>query len=250
MTLGIKDDLALNIEQMTQLLEGRKRFLQEKNEWIKQGGDITRLHPILEEYSDEAGETSGHYFHQDLLVASFIHQRNPTRHIDVGSRLDGFVAHVASYRKIEVFDIRKLKESCHKNIVFTQLDVTKVSEKSISDSISCLHAIEHFGLGRYGDEIDVVGHEKGIDSLVSMLKRDGFLYLSMPIGSRDEVHFNAHRIFHPQTILRIPSIENNLKLTRFDFVDDEGDLNLDTNINSIKTDLNHGCGIYTFQKKN
>ena len=248
--MGIKDDLALNIEQMTQLLEGRKRFLQEKNEWIKQGGDITRLYPILEEYSDEAGETSGHYFHQDLLVASFIHQRNPTRHIDVGSRVDGFVAHVASYRKIEVFDIRKLKESCHKNIVFTQLDVTKVSEKSISDSISCLHAIEHFGLGRYGDEIDVVGHEKGIDSLVNMLKKDGFLYLSMPIGSRDEVHFNAHRIFHPETILRIPSIEKSLKLTRFDFVDDEGDLNLDTNINLIKTDLNLGCGIYTFQKKN
>ena len=248
--MGIKDDLALNIEQLTQLLEGRKRFLQEKNEWIKQGGDITRLHPILEEYSDEAGETSGHYFHQDLLVASFIHQRNPTRHIDVGSRVDGFVAHVASYRKIEVFDIRKLKESCHKNIIFTQLDVTKVSEKSISDSISCLHAIEHFGLGRYGDEIDVVGHEKGIDSLVNMLKKDGFLYLSMPIGNRDEAHFNAHRIFHPETILRIPSIEKSLKLTRFDFVDDEGDLNLDTSINSTKTDLNLGCGIYTFQKKN
>ena len=235
---------------MTQLLEGRKRFLQEKKEWIKQGGDITRLHPISEEYSSEAGETSGHYFHQDLLVATFIHQRNPARHIDVGSRLDGFVAHVASYRKIEVFDIRKLKESCHKNIVFTQLDVTKVSENSISDSISCLHAIEHFGLGRYGDEIDVIGHEKGVDSLVSMLKKDGFLYLSMPIGSRDEVHFNAHRIFHPETILRIPSIEKCLKLTRFDFVDDQGDLNLDTNINSIKTDLNLGCGIYTFQKKN
>ena len=248
--MGIKDDLALNIEQMTQLLEGRKRFLQEKNEWIKQGGNITRVHPILEEYLGEAGETSGHYFHQDLLVASFIHQRNPTRHIDVGSRVDGFVAHVASYRKIEVFDIRKLKESCHKNIVFTQLDVTKVSENSISDSISCLHALEHFGLGRYGDEIDVIGHEKGVDSLVSMLKKDGFLYLSMPIGSRDEVHFNAHRIFHPETILRIPSIEKCLKLTRFDFVDDQGDLNLDTNINSIKTDLNLGCGIYTFQKKN
>ena len=82
-----------------------------------------------------------------------------------------------------------------------------------------------------------------------MLKRNGFLYLSMPIGSRDEVHFNAHESFIPRQYC-IPSIKKNLKLTRFDFVDDEGDLNLDTNINSIKTDLNHGCGIYTFQKKN
>ena len=73
--MGIKDDLALNIEQMTQLLRVAE-VSSRKNEWIKQGGDITRLHPILEEYSDEAGETSGHYFHQDLLVASFIHQRS------------------------------------------------------------------------------------------------------------------------------------------------------------------------------
>jgi hypothetical protein len=30
------------------------------------------------------------------------------------------------------------------------------------DSLSCLHALEHFGLGRYGDPIDPRGHEKGI----------------------------------------------------------------------------------------
>ena len=34
-----------------------------------------------------------------------------------------------------------------------------------SDSISCLHAIEHFGLGRYGDPVDVLGHVKALDNI-------------------------------------------------------------------------------------
>ena len=34
------------------------------------------------------------------------------------SRIDGFVSHVASFRKIEVMDISPLKISIHKNIKF------------------------------------------------------------------------------------------------------------------------------------
>ena len=37
------------------------------------------------------------YFHQDFVVARKIFERNPRLHIDVGSRVDGFVAHVATF---------------------------------------------------------------------------------------------------------------------------------------------------------
>src|ERR1700687_2885292 len=70
----------------------------------KLGGTITHSYPILTDYDAAAGSASGHYFHQDLLVASFIHDKKPARHIDIGSRIDGFVAHVASFRNIEVMD--------------------------------------------------------------------------------------------------------------------------------------------------
>src|ERR1700689_4816288 len=80
------------------------------------GGTITHGYPILTDYDAEAGSARGHYFHQDLLVASFIHDRNPARHIDIGSRIDGFVAHVASFRNIEVMDIRALHNIGHRNI--------------------------------------------------------------------------------------------------------------------------------------
>ena len=80
---------------------------------------------ILFDYSDNAGNYKGHYFHQDLLVANFIYEQNPKRHIDIGSRVDGFVAHVASFRKIEVIDVRSLTKSKHKNIQFRQMDFMK-----------------------------------------------------------------------------------------------------------------------------
>jgi len=67
--------------------------------------------PNLLDKNESGGTTSGHYFHQDLLIARKIFQRNPLRHIDVGSRIDGFVAHVAVFRTIEVLDIRPVPSS-------------------------------------------------------------------------------------------------------------------------------------------
>jgi hypothetical protein len=65
--------------------------------------------------------------------------------VDIGSRVDGFIAHVASFRDIEVLDIRKNEEKIE-NITFIQADVMKPDEKykNYCDSISSLHAIEHF----------------------------------------------------------------------------------------------------------
>jgi hypothetical protein len=116
-----------------------------------------------------------------------------------------------------------------------------------ADSISCLHAIEHFGLGRYGDPIDPDGHQKGFANLVDMLEPNGTIYMSFPIGRKNEVHFNAHRVFHPRDVLTWQSSKD-LSLERFDYVDDVG--NLHQNINLLGKDINVtlGCGIYTFKK--
>ena len=51
--------------------------------------------PCLGDRYDPSGAASGHYFYQDLLVARRIYERRPVRHVDVASRVDGFVAHVA-----------------------------------------------------------------------------------------------------------------------------------------------------------
>lgn len=224
------------------------KYRKDKAEWLKKGGVINKQFMILSDYYDDAGISKGHYFHQDLLVAKLVYEHNPKRHIDIGSRVDGFVAHVASYREIEVLDLRPLEMSVHENIIFRQADFMKPQELEKVDSLSCLHAIEHFGLGRYSDPIDVDGHNKGIANLVDLVETGGRLYLSVPISKRDEIHFNAHRLFHPETILQHPSIDTYTRLIRFDFVDDNGDLFLAKSIEDVPAEIKYGCGIYTFER--
>ena len=224
------------------------RYRKDRKLWLNNGGKIDRNYMILSDFEDAAGTASGHYFHQDLLVAKLIHDHGPTRHIDVGSRVDGFVAHVAAFREIEVLDVRPLTESVHSTITFLKADLMKPVNIGFTDSLSCLHAIEHFGLGRYSDPVDVDGHVKGLSNLIALISPRGRMYVSFPIGQSDEVHFNAHRVFHPKTILAYPSVQESLKLIRFDFVDDSGNLNLETEIDDVPADTTYGCGIYTFEK--
>lgn len=224
------------------------KFRQHRQLFMKMGGTITHSRPILSDFDDAAGTAAGHYFHQDLLVAQLIRNSNPKRHIDVGSRIDGFVAHVASFRKIEIIDIRPLKNSEHENIVFLQHDLMSDNVLPLqADSVSCLHAIEHFGLGRYGDRIDPDGHKLGFKNLVNMVAENGTLYISFPISNQNQVHFNAHRIFHPRDIFNWPGSEM-LRLKRFDFVDESGKLNKAIELDSLPDKIKHGCGIYSFTK--
>ena len=200
---------------------------------------------------EEGGIASGHYFHQDLLVARKIFERSPAYHVDVGSRLDGFVAHVASYRSIEVLDIRPITKKVH-NIVFHQFDLMNPAGnfEAYCESISCLHTLEHLGLGRYGDPIIVDGYKKGFSTLWSILKKGGILYLSVPIG-RQRIEFNAHRVFAIRTILNLA--DEKFDLLEFSYVDDEGSLHEHVQLtnDAIEKSLNcwYGCGIFEFRKR-
>ena len=78
--------------------------------------------PCLHDKNDEAGNSKGEYFLQDLYVAKRIFNANPINHLDVGSSFDGFVAHVASYRDIDVLDIRPINSKLP-GIKFKQFDL-------------------------------------------------------------------------------------------------------------------------------
>lgn len=225
-------------------------FLSQLREFRKLKGVPYCLHPIISDYDDQAGSASGHYFHQDLLVATLINRANPQRHIDIGSRVDGFVAHVASFRKIEVIDIRDLDDVGHENISFIKADLMNVDsiDSNMTDSISCLHAIEHFGLGRYGDPINPNGHIVGFNNILRMLKPGGVLYISFPIGMSTQVFFNAHRIFQPNEIFNWFDKSQHITLERFDYVDDGGALHTNFDLEHETLNVMHGCGIYVFRK--
>ena len=162
------------------------------------------------------------YFWQDLYVARQIFLGNPMRHIDVGSRVDGFVAHVASFREVEVFDVRPISTQVP-GIQFKQADLMNL-EADIADgkvkkcdSLTCLHALEHFGLGRYGDPINPNGYAEGFANMAKLLELGGRFYLSTPIG-RERVIFNANWVFDPRTILSLAKT-NGLQLESLMVVD-------------------------------
>jgi hypothetical protein len=207
--------------------------------------------PILGERFSESGILSGHYFHQDLFVARKIFKNSPKRHLDIGSRTDGFVAHVAVFREIEVIDIRDQTGKV-KNVVCRKADLMQLPDDMIDffDSISSLHAVEHFGLGRYGDPVDYKGYLKALANITRMLKTSGKFYFSVPIGEQ-RIEFNAHRVFSVSYLLRL--LSDNFILDSFSFVDDNGDLFEDVEMNQAEIERNfgchYGCGIFELTKK-
>ncbi len=210
-----------------------------------------KFYPCIEEKYQKSGTASGHYFHQDLLVANKIYINKPVKHVDIGSRIDGFVAHVASFRDIEVFDIRDMAEQI-RNIHFKRLDIMDGNAVShdYCDSISCLHALEHFGLGRYGDRVDYNGHLLGWENIYKMLKKGGKCYFSVPIG-KQRIEFNAHRVFSVEYLVNV-MIGSRYKIDSFSYVNDKGDLVSDAALDegSVKNSfsLNYGCGIFELSK--
>ncbi|MBC7947578.1 MAG: DUF268 domain-containing protein [Chitinophagaceae bacterium] len=212
---------------------------------------LITLRPILEDKHDESGVLNGAYFHQDLLVARKVFLNKPDRHIDIGSRTDGFVAHVAVFRPIEIIDIRP-QHSKVENISFLQGDLMNpVSPQLVSccDSLSSLHAIEHFGLGRYGDPIDPAGHTKALDNIHSMLKPGGTFYFAVPMGPQ-EIEFNAQRIFSLRYLLQL--LKDRYSINDFSFVDDKGDLHTKVALNEENINSNcgctYGCAIFDLRK--
>jgi len=212
---------------------------------------LARSFPCLTDRYETNGELEKHYFHQDLFVAQRILQGSPNRHIDIGSRVDGFVAHVAVSRKIEVLDIRPMPFSAD-NIEFLQCDLMNRIPSSLTeccDSLSCLHALEHFGLGRYGDPIDVNGHLVGFKNLSSMLTSGGTLYISVPIGEQ-RIEFNAHRVFSIHYLLNM--FDDNFSLKQFSYINDEGNLLKEVALSDEIIQRNagcwYGCGIFELTK--
>jgi len=211
---------------------------------------ITRRYPMLNDRTSGAGAARGGYFHQDLLVARRIFENNPARHIDIGSRIDGFVAHVASFREIEVLDIRPLSEQVQ-NIRFRQVDFMQepFPLADCCDSVSCLHALEHFGLGRFGDPLDPEGHLKGFRNLHRIVRTGGRCYLSVPLGPQ-RIEYDAHRVFSLDYLLRM--VSGRFRLDRFSYVDDSGALHEDVRPTPelIATDCEctFGCAILEMTK--
>ncbi len=225
-----------------------------KNNRLHDGFSLNEnyMRPMLRDAYEEAGELDAHYFLQDIEMARAVVDSAPVVHYDIGSRIDGFIAHILSsgrIGKVVLMDVRPL--SVHvEGLDFIQTDATTLNniEDVSLESLSALHAIEHFGLGRYGDSINPESWKYALESIQKKMKVGGVFYFSVPVGPVNKLVFNAHRIFAPSTVI---STLDQMNLISFKYIHEmkviDVDINCIQNIDDLVSE--YDCGLFIFVKR-
>lgn len=226
-------------EDIVKYQEMNKRFnfrIQEQYSW-----------PVVGDKYAPAG-AMGNYFWQDLWAARLIIRSGIKEHFDIGSRLDGFIAHLlAADIKVTTIDVREFPGKVENlyTIVDDAVELNQIPDESI-DSMSALCSLEHFGLGRYGDAVDPEACFKCFGNIQKKMKKGGRLYISLPVG-KERVEFNAHRVFYASTVIECFS---ELKLEEFS-VTAEGRIEYNEDIHKFDKDNHNGeyrYGLFLFTK--
>ena len=195
---------------------------------------------------DRTAETAfdRHYIYHPAWAARILSETKPEVHTDISSTL-AFCTLVSAFVPVRFYDYRPadLKLS---HLVSEHADLTALPFESGSIlSLSCMHTIEHIGLGRYGDPLDANGDLKAIEELKRVLAPGGTLLFVVPVG-KPRVLFNGHRIY---SFEQIENYFSGLPLEEFALIPDDPKLGL---ISPASPDLvsaqNYGCGCFRFQR--
>jgi SAM-dependent methyltransferase len=184
-----------------------------------------------------------HYFYQSAWLSRQLQGRPASGpHVDLGSDVR-MIASLSAFVRIEFVDFRPLEASLT-NLRCVAGNITALSYRDASlDSVSCLHVVEHVGLGRYGDPLQADGSEQALSELARVVAPGGRLYLSVPVG-RETVCFNAHRVFDPETI---KSAVAPLRLVSFALVTDAGAF-VSPAPTALASQQAYGCGMFVFER--
>jgi SAM-dependent methyltransferase len=172
-------------------------------------------------------------------------RRLPERHVDVGSAL-WFVSTASAICPIEHYDYRPPALSLP-NVFVGAADLLNLpfADASLA-SLSCMHVVEHVGLGRYGDALDPMGDRKAMAQLQRVLAPGGVLLFVTPVG-KPRIVFNAHRIYAYE---EITSAFPELEVESFALITDGrhgAKLVLDADPAQV-AEQKYGCGCWVFRR--
>ena len=186
-----------------------------------------------------------HYIWHTAWAARKLKELNPKEHYDISSSLY-FVSIASAFINIKFFDYRPADLNLS-NLSTEHADLVKLSfEDSSIDSLSCMHVVEHIGLGRYGDPLNVKGDAKAIAELKRVVAPKGDLLFVVPIG-QSKIMFNAHRIYSYQNII---DYFDGFELVEFSLIPDS-DKGNSIVYNATKEESDnqeYGCGLFHFRK--
>lgn len=202
-------------------------------------------YPCVNDKTQETG-FDRHYVYHPAWAARILAQTKPEYHVDISSSLH-FCSLVSAFIPVRFFDYRPAILNLS-GITCESADLLALPfiDGSIG-SLSCMHVVEHVGLGRYGDPIDPDGDLKAIAELKRVLAVDGNLIFVVPVGGVSKIMFNAHRIYCYDQIVNCFC---DLELKEFALIPDMGEHGgLVRNASKELADAqNYGCGCFWFKK--
>jgi SAM-dependent methyltransferase len=202
-----------------------------------------RLVCLKEKTADS--EFDRHYIYHTAWAARAVAALKPAFHVDISSSLY-FCSIVSAFVPVRYFEFRPPHLSLD-NLFLDRADLNSLPFESGSiASVSCMHVVEHAGLGRYGDPIDPDGDLKAIEELKRICAPGGSVLFVVPVG-RPRIRFNAHRLYSPGQIMECFSP---FSLHEFAFIDDRssnGPIHT-VPIAELPSVTGEGCGCFWFIK--
>lgn len=192
---------------------------------------------------DKTAQTSfdRHYIYHTAWAARKLAEIKPDVHTDVGSSLY-FVGIAAAFVPMRFYDFRPPDLSLS-NLQVHPGDLLHLpfAEHSVH-SMSCLHVLEHIGLGRYGDPIDPQGDVKAAAALAKVVAVGGHLLIVVPVGE-PKLRFNAHRIY---SRAMVESMFRPLRLKEFTLIPGESGIPIHQAAEDRVAQEQFGCGCFWF----
>lgn len=183
-----------------------------------------------------------HYIYHTAWAVSKVIQINPSKHIDISSTLY-FCTNLSATLPVEFYDYRPAQLNLP-NLISKKGDLTNLPFANDSvESISCMHTVEHVGLGRYGDPIDPQGDLVAINELKRVTSKGGALLFVAPVG-KPKICFNAHRIYAYQQII---DCFEGFSLQESALVTDNNDFLINPSVQEFDSQA-YGCGCFWFKK--
>lgn len=151
---------------------------------------------VFEEPIFEEGDHPENFIDYECAFAAYhIKIAQPRSILDVGSYRH-FILGLLAHFSVTTMDVRRRRCSLAGEIILTG-DAQKIPLPDNSfDLALSLCALEHFGLGRYGDPLDWQADQKAFAEMRRVIRPGGRLIFSTTIHKAESaIAFNAHRIY-------------------------------------------------------
>lgn len=169
-----------------------------------------------------------------------------TEHTDISSSLH-FAANASVLVPTRFYDYRPADLHLS-GLTCGQADLLRLPFESGSVvSLSCMHVVEHVGLGRYGDPFDPMGDVKAVDELKRVVAPGGQLLFVVPVGGEARIEFNAHRVYTHALVL---SMFEGFELVEYALIPESGaDGGLMRHADPVLAERQrYACGCFHFRK--